>query len=82
MQEGIFIPFSQAAQEKLFAILEREGYTPNPEGLGVFLHDVASGKMDANENPTNLVGTLGKVLRENGPSLAQGLATILRGRAK
>jgi hypothetical protein len=78
--DGIFVPISGPALQKLFTKLEREGYRSDPDGVALFLHDVASGSMDDEQESTEQAGPIAELLKKHGPMVADMLARKLRSR--
>lgn len=87
--EGVFLRLDPATVTTLCAVMEREGYTGDLDGVACFLSDVAGGKLDSDEEATEsvkgqdvegILGVLGGLARKHGPTLAKAGAAFVRSR--
>ncbi len=80
--EGVFLRLDPATTTKLFAVMEREGYAGDLDGVTRFLSDVAEGKLDGGEEEAapGLDGVLGELARKHGPALAKVVESFVRSR--
>lgn len=75
--EGLFLRLSTETISELYHVLELEGYSPDPQGIGAFLSDVAAGKLsqETEVEPTtdsasrDILGVLAAQAKEHGPDL-------------
>lgn len=82
--EGLFVPIRPDTLESLYAVLIREGYAGDSEGVSRFLSDVAGGLLDeTGKEETAAPDTLQtafNLARKHGPTVAKVAATLLRSR--
>ena len=79
---GLFVRLSDETTTDLYRVLESEGYSPDPQGVGAFLSDVAAGKLSesgtAKDEHSDILEALGKVAKTHGPDLARAALQALR----
>lgn len=79
--EGIFVPIRPDTLDALYAVLDREGYAGDSEGVARFLSDVAGGLLDEkDEPPPDTLQTAMNLARKHGPTVAKVAAALLRSR--
>lgn len=83
--EGIFITIRPDTLDALYAVLDREGYAGDSDGVARFLSDVAGGLLDEKEEPPPApepvtLRTAMNLARKHGPTVAKVAAAMLRSR--
>lgn len=81
--EGIFVPIRLDTLDALYAVLDREGYSGDSQGVARFLSDVAGGLLDEKDELPPEPDTLRTALtlaRKHGPTVAKVAAALLRSR--
>lgn len=83
--EGIFVPIRLDTLDALYAVLDREGYAGDSEGVARFLSDVAGGLLDEKEEPPpvpepDALQAAMDLARKHGPTVAKVAASLLRSR--